>query len=228
MPLAPPPREVPVPLPEIVVFDLDGTLVDSAAGIRAATNAVLVAAGRRGLELPEVRGMIGEGLDLLLERAFAATGEAVDPAAHRALWLSFYDRVSGSMTTVYPGAKALLEQLSAQGCRLGLCTNKPHSATLKLLAALGLHSHFSAVLGGDAVPRPKPDPGHLRAVIDALGGGPAALVGDSPTDVAAARAAGVPIVLVGHGYSRVPVAQLGADAFCVSFPQVAQALAALP
>lgn len=215
------------PLPPAVVFDLDGTLVDSAPGLRDAINAVLVDLGRRPITVAEVHAFIGDGLDMLLRRAFRATGEELAPEPFRARWFEVYEHTVLTGTRPYPGAEELLDTLIAGGCRLGLCTNKPQAPTLQLLDHLAWTRHFEVVLGGDAVPRRKPDPDHVLQVSGRLGPGPAVYVGDSPTDVAAARAAGLPIVLVGHGYSRVPQAELGAERLVASLVEVPDALRSL-
>lgn len=215
-------------LPDVVVFDLDGTLVDSIPGLTRAVNQVLAHLGRRSLAADEVRGMVGEGLEMLLSRALAATGEALDPAPLRPLWFEVYGAAVEEGTRPFPGAQALLDRLGAQGCRIGLCTNKPQAPTEQILAMLGWRERFGAVLGADAVPRRKPDPDHLLRVVAALGPGRAAYVGDSATDVQTARAAGLPVVLVAHGYSRQDPASLGADVLVADLSGVEAALRGLP
>lgn len=215
------------PLPDIVVFDLDGTLVDSIPGLTLAVNQVLAHLGRRALSADEVRGMVGEGLDMLLARGLAATGEALDPGSLRSLWFEVYGATVEEGTRPYPGAQALLDRLRDQGCRIGLCTNKPQAPTEQILATLGWRGRFGSVLGADAVPRRKPDPDHLLRVVAALGPGRAAYVGDSITDVQTAQAAGIPIVLVAHGYSNQDPASLGADVLVPDLGGVEAALRGL-
>ncbi len=122
-----------------------------------------------------------------------------------------------------------LTALAEGGAILGVCTNKPHDISLIVLAELGLAGHFAAVLGGDALMVSKPDPAHFTAVLDAMGARSrhAIHVGDSPTDVALARNAGVPVVAVSYGYSRVPPAELGADALIDEFAALHGAIASL-
>ncbi len=195
----------------VIVFDLDGTLVDSLPGIRDATNRTLAEDDGRTLSLDEVRLMVGGGAPRLLELAYEAAGIA-QPDGVLGRWSAHYEVTVLTGTTPFPGAHAVLEQLKQQ-FPLGLCTNKPQQPTETLLDALGLAHFFGSVIGGDALAVKKPDPEHLFAVVHALGGDPrrVVLVGDSPVDVATAKAAGVPAVVLTHGYSRVPHDELGAE-----------------
>ncbi len=192
-----------------VVFDLDGTLVDSAPGIRAATDAVLAAAGRRPLRDGEVEGFIGEGVARLLERAFAATG-GVPARPPVAAWKSAYAETSLTGTRQFDGVRDVLDTLRRDGVPMALCTNKPQRPTEYLLDALAL-DHFSVVHGGDALPWCKPDARHLTTTLRDLGVDTGVFVGDSPTDAFTAEAAIVPFVLVSWGYSRVPRENLPAS-----------------
>ena len=215
-----------------VVFDLDGTLIDSVGDIVGAANRLLAEEGRAPVSADAGRAMVGEGAVPLIERAFAATGAPVPAAALPGLldrYRAIYERHPIDETTLYPGVIETLEALADDGAVLGVCTNKPHEISLVVLAELGLARHFAAVFGGDALPVRKPDPAHLDAVIDAMGAAkPSAIhVGDSPTDVAVARNANVPIIAVSHGYSRVPHAELGADALIDSFTELRPAIAAI-
>ncbi len=215
-----------------MVFDLDGTLIDSVGDIVGAANRLLAEEGRRPVPRDAGRHMVGEGAGPLLERAFAATGEALELDAmpdllHR--YRAHYERYPIEHTTVFPGVFEVLRALVDDGAVLGVCTNKPHGASLLVLEELGLAEFFAAVLGGDALKVRKPDAAHLNAVIEAMGAtGLAAIhVGDSPTDVAVARNAGVPVIAVSHGYSRVPPAELGADALIDDFSELRPAIAAI-
>jgi len=212
-------------LPQRVVFDLDGTLVDSLPALRVAVNLVLAELGRRPLSQVEVRGFVGEGLDRLLSQALAATGAALDLEPLRDRWLVVYRETLAEGTTAFPGAEDLLRDLRAAGCRLGLCTNKPQEPAEEILALLGWSELFDAVVGADQVPNRKPAPEHLQQTLAAMGEGRAAYVGDSATDVETARGAGVPVILLSHGYSRVDPADLGADAVVDRMDQVPAALA---
>ena len=213
-----------------VVFDLDGTLVDSAPGLHASINRLLTQDGRAALELNAVKTMVGDGVRPLVRRAYAATGRAPDePESDRLTerFLAFYDEDGPRLTVLNPGARAVLEDLSARGIALGLCTNKPQAATLLLLESLGIDRYLPAVLGGDCLGGiRKPDPRHVLAVLDALRVVPdeAAMVGDSPNDVRAGRDAGLPVIAVSFGYPLGPVADLGADLVIDRFEELPGAL----
>ena len=212
-----------------VVFDLDGTLIDSAPDVRAALNRLLAEEGRRQLSLPQVQDLVGEGAAALIERAWAATGTKATMAAGGAAavaalverYLAHYRACPAGQTVVYDGVMPLLERLGAEGISLGICTNKPQRMTEIVLHALGLSRHFAAILGGD-FPRRKPDGEHIRETLRRMGaeGVPALYVGDSITDVRAARDAGLPVVAVDWGYARMPVAQLGADRLISSYAEL--------
>ncbi len=199
-----------------IVFDLDGTLVDTAPDLCAALNHALVSAGGAPLALEAVRHMVGAGARALIERGIAAHGgrlARLDREEMLAAFLRYYEAHIADRSRPFPGAGALLERLGAAGLSLGVCTNKPQALALALLDALDLRRHFAAVVGADAAPEKKPHPAHLRAVFERLGGdGPAVMIGDSETDVAAARAFGIPVIAVDYGYSAIPPSELGADA----------------
>jgi len=198
-----------------VLFDLDGTLVDSAPDLAAAMNHVLGLHGRPPLPTDSVRDMVGEGARRLIEKGMAATGGWPRAAVVETMleqFLEHYHLHIADSTRPFPGAEELLSGLQDAGYKLALCTNKPQALTESLMRGLGLERYFSVMLGGDAVPACKPAPDHLLAATAALAGRRALLVGDSITDVRAARAAGMPVLVVRHGYSRQPLETLGADA----------------
>lgn len=205
-----------------VVFDLDGTLIDSAPDVAHALNRLLAEEGRRRLSLAEVQGLVGEGARALIERAWAATGEtAKDTASLVERYLAFYRETPADHTVVYDGVREQLARLRESGMRLGICTNKPHAMTLIVLEALGLDRYFDAVLGGD-FHRRKPDGEHIRETLRRMGAenASAVFVGDSITDVEAARDAGLPVVAVDWGYARMPVKELGADRLIGHFSEL--------
>jgi len=202
--------------PRAAVFDLDGTLVDSAPDLAAATNRLLQGIGRTPLPLSAVHGMIGEGVTVLLERALAATGGWPNEAEFKALLVRFradYEAHVADATRPYPGAAETLHRLRAAGLRIALCTNKPRAPAEALLRALGAEGWFDAVIAGEGG-RLKPHPQPVHDALAALGvAAPAAVyVGDSAIDLMAARQAGVAVVLVTYGYTKTPAVELGAEA----------------
>jgi phosphoglycolate phosphatase len=202
-------------LPATIVFDLDGTLVDTAPDLCAALNHALGVLGRPGVPADDVRHMVGHGARKLLEKGLAATGDVSAELVEAGIapFLSFYAEHIADGSRPYPGVEAALDALAAAGSRVAICTNKPVGLSRALVSALGWDGRFAANLGFDSVPAPKPDPGHLFAAIAAAGGAPATtvFVGDSITDTTTARNAGVPVIAVSFGFSDRPVADLGAD-----------------
>lgn len=208
--------------PKAIVFDLDGTLVDSARDIVAALDRLLVERGRPAVGFEAGRAMIGDGARVLIERGFAATGGPVgdiDGALKR--WFELYAADIAGHSQPYPGVRETLTALKARGIALAVCTNKADAPSRQLLAELDLALPFAAVVGGD-VPHRKPDPRHILDTLAALGARPgeALMVGDSPNDAKAAQAAGLPVVIVDYGYSHIPVRELGADAVISRFGQL--------
>lgn len=210
-----------------ILFDLDGTLVDSVPDLAAAVNALLAEFGRPALSLAQVTGMVGDGAAKLVERALAASGAGdmpLSPALDR--FLALYEVDPTRLTRPYDGVPAVLDELAAAGWRLGVCTNKPERATRAVLAGLDLDRFFPVVLGGDSGPTRKPDPGPLRTALGRLGSAPgsAAMIGDHRNDVAAARAAGVPVVFARYGYGATTLAGMTPDAFIDRFAELPHAL----
>lgn len=195
---------------ETVIFDLDGTLVDTAPDLSMALNHVLTGIGRGPVAVKDVRHMVGFGARAMIFKGLDLTGGRLAMDEIDALHGRFLDHYSENIAALsrpYPVAEAVLALLRDQGKRLGICTNKPNALARQLLAELDLEKWFGAVVGGDEVARPKPDPGHLLATIEALGGAPAnsLFIGDSEVDLMAGEALGVPVILLGHGYSKTPV-----------------------
>ncbi len=214
-----------------VLFDLDGTLIDSAPDLTSALNRLLAAEGRPAVAIAQVKMMIGDGVHKLVERGFAAGGQTLDAARLEALALRFipdYEANATVATRPFPGVRETLADLAGAGLGLGVCTNKPEAATRAILAAFALDRFFAAVIGGDTVPGArKPDPRPMQAALDRLGASSASalMVGDSPNDVAAARAVRIPIIAVRFGYSRTPPDQLGADRLIGQFAELPRAMA---
>jgi phosphoglycolate phosphatase len=202
--------------PAVVLFDLDGTLVDSAPDIAAAVNELLAAEGLAPHSEPAVRGMIGHGLEKLVERAFAAHGIVLDQQALRsrhAAMADIYARHLTNLTTLRPGAREAVRAARRSGARSGVVTNKPEGFSRTILAHFDLLAAVHAVIGGDSGYPKKPAPDMPLAACERLGATPDAtvLVGDSRADLASARAAGMACLLVRGGYSDVPVDELGAE-----------------
>ncbi|MFN3943844.1 MAG: phosphoglycolate phosphatase [Allosphingosinicella sp.] len=214
---------------DVVAFDLDGTLADTAPDLAAALNRTLDELGRPGVPAEHVRRLVGHGAKALLRKGLAASGEA--PEALVEAGYPIFLRVYGEAICVgsrpYPGVEAALDALREAGAALALCTNKPEGLTHRLLDALGWRGRFASVVGGDTLPVRKPDPAPLVEAIERAGGGTAAFVGDSITDADTARAAGLPFVAVSFGYSDRPADQLGAEALIDHFDSLAGALARL-
>ena len=213
-----------------VIFDLDGTLIDSVPDVVSAMNRLLVEEGRPEITQNEGRNMVGDGARALVERAYATTGavpdaEEIDELTRR--YVDIYHRFPVEETTIYRGVPEVLSQLRAAGVQMGICTNKPHVIANLVLTELDLASYFCAVIGGDKLPVRKPDAGHIHAVLDAMGCAHdgAIYVGDSPVDMAAARNARLPVIAVSYGYSKVPAAELGANALIDHFTQLPDVLA---
>ena len=217
-------------LPSLVIFDLDGTLIDSAPDLAAAINAMLAGYERKPLSIGEVRRMVGDGVAMLVGRAFAARdGRPVDPAEAERSFMRHYESGATSLTTVFPGAAGALQSLSAAGIPLAVCTNKPAGIAAAILGGLGLGGYFARVIGGDSLPFRKPDPRVLLALLDEFRSAPqdALLVGDSEVDAATARAAGMPFALMKHGYRRGPVEDIPCRAALENFAEL-PALVGLP
>lgn len=195
-----------------IIFDLDGTLVDTADDLTASLNHALVQLGRATVPEESVRAMVGHGARKLLERGLAATGamtpELVDAGV--AHFLAYYTDHICDRSRPFPGVEDALDVLEGRGLKLAICTNKPEALALQLVAALGWEGRFRAVKGADSQPWRKPDPRHLQDTLAAAGGRACIFVGDSRTDADTAVAAGAPLVMVSFGYSLEPVEELPA------------------
>ncbi len=191
-----------------IVFDLDGTLVDSAPDIQAAANKMLESAGAAPLDLPTLISFIGNGIPKLVERAMRARDLPMDRHAELTdRTLEFYNAESALRTVPYPGLVDTLTTLQARGFALGVCTNKPADPARDILDQLGLTQHFEVVIGGDTLPVKKPDPAPLNAAFTALGRR-GLYVGDSEVDAETAERAGIPFLLFTEGYRKQPIEAL--------------------
>lgn len=208
-----------------LVFDLDGTLVDTAPDLLGAMNAILLQEGRPPVNHADLRHLVGHGSRTMLVEAFKMTGEAMDEARMPALvdaYIAHYKKHIAVASRPFPGVEATLGRLKADGARLAVLTNKPQELTDLLLPALDLTGFFGAIHGAGRLEVSKPDARVFHAVIDELGGpgAGAVMVGDSITDVKTARAAGVPVIVVDYGYTPEPADTLGADAVTGDFSQI--------
>ena len=214
---------------DVVVFDLDGTLADTADDLAAALNHALMQIGRPTLALCEVRAMVGHGTRALMRKGLEATGGVSEALVDDALpaLTAFYTANICRETTGYPGVEQALDALMASGARLAVCTNKPEALARMLVEALGWGDRFAAVIGGDTLALAKPGAAPLHAAIARAGGGRAAYVGDSITDADTARAAQIPFVAVSFGFLDRPVSELGAAAVIDHYDELSAALASL-
>ncbi len=226
--LRPNPAEMPpsLPAPGTLLFDLDGTLVDSLPDLTQALNAVLAGAGLPPADLAMSRRYVGDGAKLMLERGFQAHGCAV-PADGLEHFLAAYEANLTRETRPFPGVVATLARLAEAGWRLAVCTNKTERHSRMVLQALGLLPFFAAVAGGDSFAERKPDGRHLTRTLTQIGAPSegAIMVGDGINDLLAARDAGIPCVIVAWGYGEP--ASLAADALLedmAALPGVAAAL----
>jgi len=212
----------------LLVFDLDGTLIDSVPDLTDSLNEILRERGRAGTLTPaEVKPMVGDGVQTLVARAFAARGGSADQAAAAyPRYVAIYEANATRLTRPYPGVVETLAGLRRQGYRCAVCTNKVQRASEIVLRELGLAGLFDAVAGGDRYKVRKPDPGHLLRLIAELGDTPARslMIGDSENDAAVAHAAGVGLVMMRYGYARSDPATLGAAAVLDDFTALPAAL----
>lgn len=195
-----------------IVFDLDGTLIDSAPDIHAAVNAVLREHGGSQLTLDQVRSFIGGGVDVLWQKVVRATH--LDPKRHGELVAAFMTRYhdATSLTRLFPNVLETLGVLADRGYPLGICTNKPLGPTRSVLEHFGILGLFGTIIGGDSMAEKKPHPAPLRAALVALGANPdqprALYVGDSEYDATCAAGVPVPFLIYSRGYRHTPIEQL--------------------
>jgi phosphoglycolate phosphatase len=216
----------------LIVFDLDGTLIDTAPDLVDTLNVILSREGLEPLPFEEARAMIGGGARRLLERGLAHDGGGSAGSKLERLYkdfLAYYADHMADRSRAFPGLEPALDELAGQGHQFAVCTNKLEWLSVELLKTLKLAHRFVAICGQDTFGMQKPDPDILRLTIARAGGDLARtlVVGDSMTDVATARAAGVPIIAVAFGYADRPAAALGADAVIASFGALPLAVAEL-
>jgi phosphoglycolate phosphatase len=221
-------------LPPIVVFDLDGTLVDTAPDLVDTLNLVLRREGVTPLPFDQGRSMIGGGVRTMIERGLRARAKPLQPGELDRLFAAFIEHYAAHIadrSRPFPALETALDRLAERGCHLAVCTNKFEWLSRRLLDALELSKHFAAICGQDTFGVKKPDPKVLWQTIRKAGGDQqrAVMVGDSAVDIALARAANVPVIAVDFGYTDVPIASLGPDRIVNHFDHLADiALALLP
>ena len=203
-----------------IVFDLDGTLIDSVGDIHAALNQMLARAGHGPLGKDTVTSFVGKGSSNLVARVIDHVGLPNDAASHNKYlseFLDIYTSAPAKFTTLFDQVHRVLTEFQLSGIALGLCTNKPQGATDVVLEKFGLTDFFSSIVGGDRLPSCKPDPAMLHLVMRELAVERCLFVGDSEVDVATAKAAGVPIALFTQGYRKTPLAELEPDFYFENF-----------
>ncbi|HWM81117.1 MAG TPA: phosphoglycolate phosphatase [Pseudolabrys sp.] len=216
----------------LVVFDLDGTLVDTAPDLIGTLNTVLAPEGIPPVALDAARRLVGAGARVMIQRAFAAHQRVCDETNLERLFQAFIAHYSdhiAEQSRPFPGAIEAMDHLESRGWRFAICTNKLEGLARRLLGALGIDGRFPVICGQDTFGVPKPDPTPLLRTISAAGADRAAavMVGDTTTDIRTARAARIPVIAVDFGYSDVPPAQLGADHTISSFAELAAAAHAM-
>ncbi len=209
----------------VIAFDLDGTLVDTAHDLVGTLNWLLAKEGVAQISLAEARPFIGRGARWMIERGFQAANAPLAPGELQRLldiFLAHYEAHIADESRPFPGCLAALEALKDHGAKLVVCTNKLTGLSATLLDALGMTPLFDAVVGADRAPAIKPDPRHLQTAIAEVGGqvGRAIMVGDAATDAGAARAAGVPLILVSFGYTETPARELQPDILIDHFDEL--------
>jgi phosphoglycolate phosphatase len=213
-----------------IIFDLDGTLVDTAPDLVETLNVVLGREGLPAIPYEEARRLVGGGARRMIERGVASDGAARPAADIDRLFNDFIAYYAGHVadhSRVFPGVAEALDTLAARGCRLAVCTNKLEWLSVRLLNALGLADRFVAICGQDTFAVQKPHPDALHGTLRRAGGTlqGAVMVGDSHTDIATAQAAGIPIIAVDFGYTEIPVSQLAPDRIISHFNALPDSIA---
>lgn len=218
--------------PPLLVFDLDGTLADTASDLVAALNVILAREGLAGIELTKAREMVGGGARALIQRGLAIHGiNMSEPRLDEMLaaFLDYYEDHIADETALFPGVAEALDRFEAAGFTFAVCTNKVEYPSVLLLTALGIAGRFRAICGRDTFPVSKPDGEALLQTIARAGGdrGRAVMIGDSKTDIDTARDAGVPVVAVNFGYTSEPVDTFKPDRVIGHYDELWGAVAAL-
>ena len=208
-----------------VIFDLDGTLVDSAPDLMLATNHVLARLDRRAITIEEVRSFVGHGARALIARGCAATGDKIDEKTlvhSHAEFLRYYEKNIAVNSAAFPGVVTLLDRCTASGIKMGVCTNKAEGLSVRLLQALDMAKYFGAIVGPDTIRIAKPDPAPYLETLLRLGVAAqnSLMVGDSETDILTAKAAKVPVIAVTFGYTPKPVTDFSPDYVVSHFNEI--------
>lgn len=212
-----------------ILFDLDGTLIDTALDLAHAMNSVLQSFGRSPLDPAAVRHLVGHGARAMLEEGFRATGAPLSgEESDRAVsaFLAHYGAHIADHSVPFPGAVRAMDDLRSRGASVAICTNKREGPARQLISALAIEDRFAAIVGGDSTEAPKPDPAPVRRCLEQAGARSGVFVGDSDTDIRAAQAAGLPMVLVSFGYGPTTLAA-HADRQIDQFADLVSALEAL-
>lgn len=209
----------------LAVFDLDGTLIDTAPDLIESLNHTIAAHGLAPVTLDDLTHLVGHGARAMIERSFALRGAPLSEDEYPAMldrFVTYYEETMPGASQPYPGLVAALDRLAAAGVRLAVCTNKMESLARTLIDRLGLTDRFAAITGGDTFTVRKPDAEHLLGTIDKAGGDPArtVMLGDSLNDMLVARNAGIPSIAVPFGYSDRPVAELSPDHIITHFDEL--------
>lgn len=213
----------------LVIFDLDGTLVDTSPDLVASLNHTIAAEGLAPVTYQDLTHLVGQGVHMMIQRAYAMRDRALDEETRARLFDRFMEFYLGNMpgeSRPYPGLTDALDRLDAAGFKLAVCTNKIESLTFPLLEKLGLKDRFAAISGGDTFPWRKPDARHILGTVERAGAAPArsVMVGDSVNDIAAAKNAEIRSIAVPFGYSDVPVETLNPDRIIAHFDELTPAL----
>ena len=212
-----------------IVFDLDGTLVDTAPDLMASLNHTIAAASLAPVGYDDMTHLVGQGARVMIERAFRLRGKPLNDEELTSLLERFISHYKADMpgeSKPFPGLTDTLTRLTQAGYGLAVCTNKIEELAIPLVQKLGLDHHFAAITGGDTFAVRKPDARHLIGTVEKAGGDPrrAIMVGDSINDILAARNAEIPSIVVPFGYSDQPVEELGADRVIRHFDELTPAL----
>lgn len=217
---------------QTIVFDLDGTLIDTAPDLVDTLNVVFAREGLPPVPYDTARNLIGGGARAMIARGIAAEGRVFEPAKLEQMFVDFiahYTTNIARRSRPFPGLIDALDALAGSGYRFAVCTNKLERLSVLLLEELKIASRFEAICGQDTFGIQKPDPEVLRRTIAAAGGSPqrAIMIGDSATDIRTARAAGIPVIAVDFGYSERPVAEFGPDRIISHFAQLPESVTAI-